>query len=156
MALKAGIDMFDCVLPTRNGRNGNAFTRTGRLHLRNAIHAEDNRVIEEGCDCLTCAGDGLEACDLRLGSIGSQASSLRPQVPAGYSRSYLRHLFQADEMLGPILVSIHNVRHFQRLLLDIRRAIAEDDWSSFHRNWPVAGAHSRDGGWDLGLPPPNA
>ena len=126
-AVKSGVDMFDCVLPTRNGRNGNAFTRAGRLHLRNAKFAEDEAPIEPGCDCLTCAGTN--------GMAG------------GYSRAYLRHLFQSDEMLGPILVSIHNVRHFQKLLLDIRRAIAEDGWSFFHRNWPVAGpaGSGRDG-----------
>jgi queuine tRNA-ribosyltransferase len=124
-AVKAGVDMFDCVLPTRNGRNGNAFTRAGRLHLRNAVHAEDDRVIEQDCDCAACAGS----------SGGGE----------GYSRAYLRHLFQSDEMLGPILVSLHNVRHFQRLLLDIRRAIREDAWSFFHRNWPVAGTGPETG-----------
>ncbi|MBX3373487.1 MAG: tRNA-guanine transglycosylase [Phycisphaeraceae bacterium] len=112
-AVRAGVDMFDCVLPTRNGRNAYAFTQTGRLHLRNAAHAEDDRPIESGCDCEACAG--------------------------GFSRAYLRHLFQADEMLGPTLVSIHNVRHFQRLMLDIRRAIRDDGWSCFARRWPVAG-----------------
>jgi len=111
-AVRAGVDMFDCVLPTRNGRNAQAFTRTGRLHLRNARFAEDEGVLEPGCDCETCAG--------------------------GFSRSYLRHLFQAGEMLGPTLVSIHNIRHFHRLLLDIRRAIREDGWSSLGRAWPVA------------------
>jgi len=111
-AVRAGVDMFDCVLPTRNGRNAQAFTRTGRIHLRNARFAEDPQVIEPGCDCETCAG--------------------------GYSRSYLRHLFQAGEMLGPTLVSIHNIRHFHRLLLDIRRAIREDGWSSLGQAWPVA------------------
>jgi len=111
-AVRAGVDMFDCVLPTRNGRNGNAFTSTGPLHLRNAQWREDDGVIEPGCDCEACAG--------------------------GFSRAYLRHLFAAQEMLGPILVSIHNLRHFQRLLLDIRRAIREDGWSFLHRSWPVA------------------
>jgi len=112
-AVKAGVDMFDCVLPTRNGRNGNAFTRTGRVHLRNAQWREDDGPIDPDCDCLACSG--------------------------GFSRAYLRHLFQADEMLGPILVSIHNIRHFQRLMLDIRQAIRDDGWSFFHRTWPVAG-----------------
>jgi queuine tRNA-ribosyltransferase len=119
-AVQAGVDMFDCVLPTRNGRNGNAFTRNGRLHLRNALHAENDEPIDRNCDCLACSG------------VKGQAG--------GYSRAYLRHLFQANEMLGPILVSLHNVRHFQRLLLDIRTAIREDGWSSFHRTWPVAGS----------------
>lgn len=134
-AVKAGVDMFDCVLPTRNGRNGNAFTRAGRLHLRNASHAEDLRVIEPGCDCLACAG--VVAAGHGVDHVESSVAGVQE---GGYSRAYLRHLFLADEMLGPILVSIHNVRHFQRLLLDIRRAIAEDDWPFFHRNWPVAGS----------------
>jgi queuine tRNA-ribosyltransferase len=111
MAVRAGVDMFDCVLPTRNGRNASAFTRRGPLHLRNAVHREDQRPLEDGCDCHACAG--------------------------GFSRAYLRHLFLAGEMLGPILVSIHNVRHFQRLVLDIRRAIREDSWSFLQREWPV-------------------
>lgn len=112
-AVRAGVDMFDCVLPTRNGRNANIFTRTGRLHLRNARHAEDDEVIEPGCDCEACAG--------------------------GFTRAYLRHLFISKEMLGPILASLHNIRHFQRLLLDIRRAIRDDAWSCLHRSWPVLG-----------------
>jgi queuine tRNA-ribosyltransferase len=111
-AVQAGVDMFDCVLPTRNGRTGHAFTRTGRIQLRNAIHRESTAPIDPDCDCLACAG--------------------------GFGRAYLRHLFQADEMLGPILVSIHNIRHFQRLMLDIRRAIREDAWSLFRQAWPVA------------------
>jgi queuine/archaeosine tRNA-ribosyltransferase len=56
----------------------------------------------------------------------------------GFSRGYIRHLFMAEEMLGPILVSLHNVRHFQRLMLDIRRAVREDNWSGFARTWPQA------------------
>jgi queuine tRNA-ribosyltransferase len=111
-AVQAGVDMFDCVLPTRNGRTGHAFTRSGRIQLRNATHREHTGPIDPKCDCLACAG--------------------------GFGRAYLRHLFQADEMLGPILVSIHNIRHFQRLMLDIRRAIREDAWSLFRQAWPVA------------------
>lgn len=112
MAVQAGVDMFDCVLPTRNGRNGNAFTPTGQIRLKNAQFVEDTAVIDEGCDCPACGG--------------------------GFTRSYLRHLFMAQEMLGPILISAHNIRHFQRYLLDIRRAIAQNDWSLIERCWPVA------------------
>ncbi|MFM7807975.1 MAG: tRNA guanosine(34) transglycosylase Tgt, partial [Planctomycetota bacterium] len=104
IAVAAGVDMFDCVLPTRNGRNALAFTRAGTLRLRNARFADDPEPIEAGCDCETCAG--------------------------GFSRAYLRHLFQAGEMLGPTLVSLHNVRLYQRLMLDIRRAIGCNAWSS--------------------------
>ncbi|GAB4109370.1 MAG: tRNA guanosine(34) transglycosylase Tgt [Phycisphaeraceae bacterium] len=112
MAVQAGVDMFDCVLPTRNGRNACAFTPTGQVRLRNARFAEDHGVIDPGCDCPACGG--------------------------GFSRSYLRHLFVSGEMLGPILVSAHNLRHFQRFLLDIRQAIAHNDWSLIPRRWPVA------------------
>ncbi len=112
-AVRAGVDMFDCVLPTRNGRNAQAFTPAGRLHLRNACFAEDDGPLDPGCDCPACGG--------------------------GLGRAYLRHLFMAKEMLGPTLVSCHNVRHFQRVLLDIRRAIRENGWSSLFASWPVLG-----------------
>jgi len=123
-AVQAGVDMFDCVLPTRNGRNAQAFTSSGTIRLRNSCYTADDAVIEPDCDCLTCVG-AVMAGGGRTG---------------GFSRAYLRHLFMAREMLGPILVSIHNIRHFQRLLLDIRRAIREDDWSLLDRSWPVLGS----------------
>ena len=125
-AVRAGVDMFDCVLPTRNGRNANAFTSTGQIRLKNARFAADTQVIEPGCDCLACGGAG--------GASGSDV---------GFSRSYIRHLFQAGEMLGPILVSAHNIRHFQRYLLDIREAIGHNDWSLIARRWPVAWGDSK-------------
>ncbi len=111
-AVRAGVDMFDCVLPTRNGRNAFAFTSTGSLRLRNAKYSRDPSPIEPGCPCPACGG--------------------------GFSRSYLRHLFVSGEMLGPILVSAHNIAHFQRYLLDIRSAITHNDWPLIQRNWPVA------------------
>ena len=111
-AVRAGIDMFDCVLPTRNGRNAVVFTPTGPIRLKNARFATDPGPIDPTCDCPACA--------------------------TPFSRSYLRHLFQAGEMLGPILASLHNIRHFQRLLLDIRQAIVHNDWSALRRAWPVA------------------
>ena len=122
-AVRAGVDMFDCVLPTRNGRNANAFTRTGQIKLRNAKFARDGSAIEAGCDCPACepAGNGWATPEGRA-----------------FTRGYIRHLFMAEEMLGPILVSLHNLRHFQRLMLDIRRAVRDDDWSGFARSWPVA------------------
>jgi queuine tRNA-ribosyltransferase len=128
-AVKAGVDMFDCVLPTRNGRNGNVFTKTGRLHLRNAKYREDQAVIEAGCDCLTCTG------------LAGGMDQPPQQRAGGFSRAYLRHLFMADEMLGPILATIHNIRHFQRLMLDIRSAIRENAWPWFAEAWPVACRH---------------
>ena len=121
-AVKAGIDMFDCVLPTRNGRNAFAFTRQGPIKLRNAGHALDPAPIEAGCDC--------PACD--------PAKHNWP-TPDGrpLSRAYIRHLFMAEEMLGPILVSLHNLRHFQRLMSDLRNTITTDDWAGFESRWPV-------------------
>jgi len=112
-AIRAGVDMFDCVLPTRNGRNAGAFTREGKMQLRNARFKADDGPIDAGCDCAACAG--------------------------GFSRAYLRHLFHAGEMLGGILLSMHNLRHFQRLMLDIRVAIRDDAWSAFAQAWPTAG-----------------
>jgi queuine tRNA-ribosyltransferase len=103
-AVAAGIDMFDCVLPTRNGRNAYAFTASGPLRLRNSGYQRDDSPIEAGCDCYCCLN---------------------------FSRGALRHYFFAGEMLGPVLVSVHNVRFYQRLMADIRRAIAEGRFGSF-------------------------
>jgi queuine tRNA-ribosyltransferase len=97
-AVATGIDLFDCVLPTRNGRNATCYTSKGLVKLRNASHTRDRRPIEEGCPCLAC----------RL-----------------FSRAYLRHLFLAKEMLGPILASIHNLTYLHRLTRAIRGAIEE-------------------------------
>jgi queuine tRNA-ribosyltransferase len=92
-----GIDLFDCVMPTRNGRNAVAFTGAGVLRLRNACHQEDLRPLEDDCPCPACR----------------------------HSRGYLRHLFMANEMLGPILLSIHNLTYYQRLMLSARQAIEQ-------------------------------
>jgi len=111
-AARAGVDMFDCVLPTRNGRNANAFTRSGQVRLRNARFAEDDGPIDPACGCRVCRR---------------------------FSRAYIRHLFASEEMLGPMLVSWHNLAHFQSLMLDIREAIRDDGWSLLGRRWPVLG-----------------
>jgi queuine tRNA-ribosyltransferase len=94
-AVATGIDMFDCVLPTRCGRNSLVYTFDGQLRLRNAVHATDPRPLEAGCPCLACR----------------------------HSRSYLRHLFLAGEMLGPILASIHNLTFYQRLVARLRDGV---------------------------------
>ncbi len=120
MAVLAGVDMFDCVLPTRNGRNANAFTcepgRDGQIRLRNAQFSKDPLPIEPGCDC--------QACD-------PVSHGWTTHDGQAFSRGYLRHLFQAGEMLGPILVTLHNLRFFQRLTRDLREAICLDDWDAF-------------------------
>jgi queuine tRNA-ribosyltransferase len=109
VGVAAGIDMFDCVMPTRNGRNAYAFTAEGALRLRNSRFASDNLPIERGCDCYACEK---------------------------FSRGAIRHFFSAGEMLGPILLSLHNVRFYQRLMGDIRRAIREQRFEEFVRNDP--------------------
>jgi len=103
-AVGSGIDLFDCVLPTRNGRNANAFTAQGTLRLRNASHKRDSAPLESDCQCPTC----------RL-----------------HSRAYLHHLFLADEMLGPILLSLHNLAHYNQLMLNVRQAIDEGRFAAF-------------------------
>ena len=104
-AVACGVDTFDCVLPTRNGRNASAFTANGLLRLRNACHKRDPAPLESGCTCYTCAN---------------------------YGRAYLHHLFQADEMLGPTLLSLHNVAFYCRLMAEIRQAIREKRFAAFH------------------------
>jgi len=137
-AVRAGVDMFDCVLPTRNGRSGNAFTRFGQVRLKNSACARDPGVIEPGCDCPAC--DPLGHGWPMPAGVG-EAGGDRP----GFSRAYLRHLFASKEMLGPILVSLHNLRHFQRLTSELRAAIRSGDWASFVSRWPVASSAVVDG-----------
>jgi queuine tRNA-ribosyltransferase len=93
-----GYDLFDCVLPTRNGRNGTLFTRQGKLMIRNAVHARDPRPVEEGCACYTCTH---------------------------FSRGTLRHLVMAREMLGAQLATVHNLHFYLHLMREIRAALAE-------------------------------
>jgi queuine tRNA-ribosyltransferase len=102
-AIRRGIDLFDCVLPTRNGRNAMAFSDDGPIRLRNAKYERDPRPLEEGCACAAC----------RL------------------SRGYLRHLFLAGEMLGPVLVTLHNLTYYQRLMREAREAIREHRFVEF-------------------------
>jgi len=99
-----GVDLFDCVMPTRNGRNATAFTSQGPLRLRNACHQRDPRPLDEECGCPVCRQ---------------------------FSRGYLRHLFLANEMLGPILLSLHNVAFYQRLMADLRAACRADRGTEF-------------------------
>ena len=104
-AVRRGIDMFDCVMPTRNARNGFLFTAEGTLRIRNAKYALDTRVIEEGCDCYACSN--------------------------GFSRAYLRHLDRCNEILGSQLATMHNLRHYQRLMAGLREAIAAGKLDDF-------------------------
>jgi len=110
-AVARGIDLLDCVMLTRNGRNAMAFTDAGPIRLRNLRYERDPRPLEEGCPCLACRR----------------------------SRAYIRHLFMAGEMLGPILLSIHNLTYYQRLLAGARAAIESDRFAAYQsdkiRGW---------------------
>jgi queuine tRNA-ribosyltransferase len=112
-AVARGIDMFDCVMPTRHARNGHLFTRAGTLNIRNAQHTLATGPIEEGCGCYTCRH---------------------------YSRSYLRHLDRAKEILGSRLNTIHNLHFYQKLMSDIRGAIEAGRFAQFRREYSAARA----------------
>lgn len=102
--VRRGIDMFDCVMPTRNARNGHLFTAEGTVKIRNAKHRHDTRPLEEGCDCYTCQN---------------------------FSRSYLHHLDRCGEMLGSMLNTIHNLRYYQRVMAGLRGAIEAGTLANF-------------------------
>jgi queuine tRNA-ribosyltransferase len=118
-AVARGIDMFDCVMPTRNGRNGTAFTRWGKLPVKNGAYKEDMRPLEKGCECATCRH---------------------------YTRAYLRHLFNADEILGPRLVTYHNLYFYHNLMATTRRAIAEGSFNEFKEDFIKAYKPGPNGG----------
>ncbi len=107
-AVSQGVDMFDCVVPTRNGRNATVFTRHGKLLMRGASYTRDFRPIEEGCPCYTCRT---------------------------YTRAYIRHLFNSEEYLAGRLASLHNLTFFIQLLESMRRAIEEDRFSEFRQEF---------------------
>ena len=103
-AVLRGVDMFDCVMPTRSGRTSQAFTRFGTVNIRNARHREDHRPLEEGCDCPLCTQ---------------------------YSRAYIHHLQKANEILAVMLLTWHNIRYYQRLMNALRTAIEADTLDDF-------------------------
>lgn len=103
-AVMRGIDMFDCVLPTRSGRNAQGFTRYGTINIRNARHADDPRPLDERCACPACRN---------------------------YCRGYLHHLFKAKEMLGSILLTWHNLHYYQEIMAGMRAAIEEGKMADF-------------------------
>ena len=115
-----GVDLFDCVMPTRNARNGHLFTRFGDLRLRNARHKTDPRPIDPTCSCHACA--------------------------SGFSRAYLHHLDRCGEMLGPMLTSIHNLHYYVNLMREVRQALDEGRFDA----WRVQFAADRARGVDAG------
>ena len=100
-AVQRGVDMFDCVLPTRSGRNGQAFVRGGTINIRNAQYAEDNKPLDEKCNCYTCIN---------------------------HHRAYLHHLVKSKEILGAILMTWHNIQYYQDLMLELRNKILYTDY----------------------------
>ena len=107
-AVARGVDLFDCVAPTRNGRNGAAYTADGPVNIRNAAHRDDARPLDPTCDCETCTT---------------------------FSRGYLRHLFVAEELLGLRLLSLHNVRYLMRLTAEMRAAVRAGDYERWTADW---------------------
>ena len=107
-AVECGVDLFDCVVPTRNGRHGLVFTREGRLNLRNARHREDAGPLEDDCACPGCAA---------------------------HSRAYLHHLLRAGEALGGRLCALHNIAFYMRMLREIRAAIADGSFADYEAGW---------------------
>ncbi len=107
-AVRWGFDMFDCVLPTRNARNGQLLTGSGRVNIRNAAYADDASPPESGCECRVCQR---------------------------YSRAYLRHLFVAREMLGPELATYHNLFFMRKFMRSMREAIQERRFAEFYERW---------------------
>ncbi|WP_288928237.1 tRNA guanosine(34) transglycosylase Tgt [uncultured Maritimibacter sp.] len=103
-AVKRGVDMMDCVLPSRSGRTGQAWTRRGQVNIKNARHADDPRPLDEACTCPACIG---------------------------YSRAYLHHVFRAGEMISGMLLTWHNLHYYQELMSDMRAAIAEGSFAAF-------------------------
>lgn len=107
-AVKRGIDMFDCVLPTRSGRNGQAFTQSGLINIKNARYRDDNRPLDEKCDCLACRN---------------------------YTRAYLHHVFKSNEIISSMLMTWHNLRYYQLLMSKIRHKIREGTFTEFANNF---------------------
>ena len=116
-----GVDMFDCVMPTRNARNGSIFTRYGDLKLRNARHKTDPQPLDASCSCQACAG----ASGISWDQGGRE----------GFSRAYLHHLDRCGEMLGPMLTTVHNLHYYLNLMREIREALEQNRFQDFRRQF---------------------
>ena len=116
-----GVDMFDCVMPTRNARNGTLFTRFGDLKIRNARHKADAQPLDTTCTCYACAG--------KAGVAWEEGGW------DGFSRAYLHHLNRCGEMLGPMLASVHNLHYFLNLMRKVRAALAAGGFPAFRQRF---------------------
>ncbi len=118
-----GVDLFDCVMPTRNARNGHLFTRFGDLKIRNAKHKSDQRPLDPTCSCYTCAGTPAP---------DSQGSA---QISGAFSRAYLHHLERCGEMLAPMLASIHNLHYYVNLMREVRAALDAGGFEAWRKQF---------------------
>jgi len=116
-----GVDMFDCVMPTRNARNGTIFTRYGDLKIRNARHKTDHQPLDPSCTCHACAG----ASGVPWDEGGRE----------GFSRAYLHHLDRCGEMLGPMLTTVHNLHYYLNLMREIRKALEAGSFAAFRQRF---------------------
>ena len=112
-AVARGVDMMDCVLPSRSGRTGQAFTRRGVVNIKNARHQDDPRPLDEGCSCPACAS---------------------------YSRAYLHHVFRSSEMISGMLLTWHNLQYFQDIMAGMRGAIAAGTFEAWQKDFHAARA----------------
>ncbi len=115
-SVKRGVDMFDCVMPSRSGRTGQAFTSAGVLNMRNACHIDDHGPLDPECGCPACQN---------------------------YTRGYIHHLFRAGEILGSMLLTMHNIWFYENLMKQIRQAVAENRFDAFHDAFMARYAHDR-------------
>jgi len=139
-----GVDMFDCVMPTRNARNGHLFTRFGDLKIRNARYRQDESVIDPTCSCHACAGGPAAAAAARSLDEDSGAAACASEIDlgtglgaGGFSRAYLHHLDRCGEMLGPMLASIHNLHYYVHLMAELRQALDEGRFEPWRRQFHV-------------------
>ena len=132
----AGVDMFDCVMPTRNARNGHLFTRFGDLKIRNARHREDERPLDPTCTCHACAGSRMPGDSLSSGTSGV--------ITGGFSRAYLHHLERCGEMLAPMLASIHNLHYYVNLMREVREALDAGRFAAFAQQFKADRARGVD------------
>ena len=107
-AVALGVDMFDCVLPTRSGRTGRVYTPNGHINIKNSVYRDSKLPLQENCECRACKN---------------------------FSRAYIHHLFRCKEMLGPILCTIHNLYFYQILMRDIRLSIEHKNFDYFLQTW---------------------
>jgi queuine tRNA-ribosyltransferase len=119
-----GVDMFDCVMPTRNARNGHLFTRFGDLRLRNARYKTDTRPLDPTCRCHTCTTGAADG--------------------GGFSRAYLHHLDRCGEMLGPMLASLHNLHYYVNLMREVREALDAGRFDAFRAQFKADRARGVD------------